>query len=206
MTAATTEPVKETFRLNAQAIVGLAILIVFLSVVLTLATVYVARYLSSPEMYARMTPPAEQSYEALTYVRGHVEEYWYDNGIMPQYIPLSQLGVDPKFVKDLPAVQFVRIGGAPVDKQSTYIEAAIKPNLNHPTAGHSVIMTVDSMPEPSITGRQTYYRCYVRGPNGTPPAIDMKNFPGICRHSDPLGGMGVEGSGSSRALEWPILR
>ena len=205
MTAATTEPTKE-FHLNAQAIAGLAILIVVLSVILTLATVYVARYLNSPAMYAARTPPADQSFEALTHVRGHVESYWYKNGFMPQYVPLSQLGVDPAFVKGLPAVQFVRIGGAPADRQSTYIEAAIQPTVKHPTAGHSVIMTVDSMPEPSITGRQTYYRCYVKGPNGTTPVIDMKNFPGICRNTDPLGGMGVEGEGSSRALQWPILQ
>ena len=204
MTAVTTDTMKETFRWNVQAIVGLAVLIVVLSVILTLATVYVARYLASPERYARVSP-GDQSYEALTHVRGHVETYWYEHGFMPQYIPLSQIGVDPSFVKNLPAIQYVRLGGAAVDKQSTYIEAAIKPTVPHPTAGHSIIMTVDSMPEPTLTGRQTYYRCYVRGPNGTYPAIDMKNFPGICRTTDPTGGMGVEGSGP-RQLEWPILK
>lgn len=206
MTAATTEDIpKESFRLDAQAIMGLSVLIVVLSVVLTLATVYVARYLNSPGMRG-MKPPAEQSYAALTYVRGHVEGYWKQNGIMPQYIPLAQLGVEPGFVQDLPAIQFVRIGGAPADQQSTYIEAAIKQGIQHPTAGHSVIMTVDSMPEPSITGRQTYYRCYVRGPNGSMPVIDMKNFPGVCRNTDPLGGMGVEGSEDGRSLKWPLLK
>lgn len=200
-----TDAGKQQFRLDATAIVGLSVLIVVMSVAITLVTVYVAKQISIGA-WSGGRPPSEQSYSALTHVRGHVEEYWYQHRFMPQYVPLSQIGVDPAFVKDLPAVQFVRLGGHPVDKQSTYIEAKILPTINDPSAGHSVIMTVDSMPEPTLKGRQTYYRCYVRGPNGQIPVVDMKNFPGICRNTDPLGGMGVEGEGGERRLEWPILK
>ena len=196
---------KEPLRLDATAIAGLAALIVFLSVMVTLVTVYVAKQIViSSNMGSR--PPADQSYAALNHVRGHVEDYWYEHRQMPQYMPLSQIGVDPTFVSDMPALQFVRLGGHPVDKQSTYIEAKIRPTIEHPSAGHSVFMTVDSMPEPTLRGRQTYYRCHVRGPNGQLPVVDMKNFPGICRHTDPLGGMGVEGESGPRRLEWPILK
>lgn len=203
MHASSTE--KQPIRLDATAIAGLSVLMVALSVIITLMTVFVARQLvGSSSIGSR--PPADQSYSALNHVRGHVEDYWYVNKQMPQYVPLTQLGVDPGFIKKMPAIQYVRVGGDTVDKQSTYIEAKINPMIKHPTAGHSVIMTVDSMPEPTISGRQTYYRCYVRGPNGQVPVVDMKNFPGICRHTDPLGGMGVEGANAPRRLEWPILQ
>lgn len=196
---------KQQFRLDATAIAGLSVLIVVMSVAITLMTVYVAKQIAVGS-WSGSRPPSEQSYSALTYVRGHVEDYWYQHRQMPQYLPLSQIGVDPTFIRDLPALQYVRLGGHPVDKQSTFIEAHIGPTVDHPTANHSVIMTVDSMPEPTLTGRQTYYRCYVRGPNGQIPVVDMKNFPGICRNTDPLGGMGVEGEGGGRQLEWPILK
>ena len=200
-----TDVEKQHFRMDATAIAGLSVLVVLLSVAITLLTVYVAKQISVGA-WSGAKPPSEQTYSALNYVRGHVEDYWYEHRFMPQYMPLTQIGIDPNFVQDLPAIQYVRLGGHTVDKQSTYIEAKIRPTIQHPSAGHSVIMTVDSMPEPTLIGRQTYYRCYVRGPNGQMPVVDMKNFPGICRNTDPLGGMGVEGEGGGRQLEWPILK
>ncbi|MGV6860062.1 MAG: hypothetical protein ACWA5X_13950 [bacterium] len=190
-------------HMSPKVLAGIASLIVFLSIVITLVTVALARYLSSPLAFGAGSA-SEQSLTALTEVRHGVEAYWSHYGRMPQYVPVQQLGVDMSLLNALPSIRYVSVGGAPADSQSTYIKAAIKPGIDDPTAGHFVYMTVDGISEPGFTGQETYYRCYVRGPNNQEPRIDLKSFPGICRNTDPLGRYG--GKDDSPRLEWPLLR
>ncbi len=190
-------------QMSPKALAGIASLIVFLSIVITLVTVSLARYLSNPLAFGAGSP-ASQSLTALNEVREGVEAYWAHYGRMPQYVPINQLGVDMQLINALPAIRYVSVGGAAADPQSTYIKAAIKPTVNDPTAGHFVYMTVDGISEPGFTGQKTYYRCYVRGPNNQEPRIDLKLFPGLCRNTDPMGRYG--GKDDSPRLEWPLLR